>query len=62
MDARDRLQETSGVGMSRIAEEIVDGRVFDDASGVHDYDVVDEVSYNAEVVTDVHERDVPQFP
>jgi hypothetical protein len=48
--------------MTRIAEEIVDGRVFDNASGVHDYNVIDEVSDNAEVVTDVHERDVPQFP
>src|SRR5206468_1629372 len=37
-DARDAGKEASGVGMQRASEERGDGRVFDDAPGVHHAD------------------------
>ena len=55
----DRLQQRLGVGVADPGEELVGRRLFHDAPGVHDGDVVGPTSHHAKVVGDQDDRHLP---
>jgi hypothetical protein len=61
-EARDRGEETAGVGVKRLSEEILNRRGFDDLAGVHDDDPVGGAGDDAEVVRDDDHRDLESTP
>src|SRR5438876_11202614 len=52
VEARNRPEQTPRVRMLRVVEELPLRSAFDDASRVHDDDLVRDVGHNAEVVRD----------
>ena len=56
--AWDRMQQTLGVGMLRVGEQLIDGSPFDDPARVHHQHAVADVGDNSQIVRDHHDRGV----
>ena len=54
-ELRNRAEQTFGVWMLRTVEQIFDGRIFHDATGVHDSDRVGVFCDDAQVMRDQHD-------
>lgn len=46
-----RGHESTRVGMLRVLKDILDGAVFNDATQIHDRDVIGDLAHNGEVVS-----------
>jgi len=54
--AHDRGEETGGVGMARVLDDVARGAGFHDAAGVHHRDAVGHLARDADVVRDEDHR------
>ena len=55
--ARDRREQSDGVGVSRIGEDLIGGPLFDDMSQVHHRDSMSDLSHDGEIVGDKQVRE-----
>jgi hypothetical protein len=62
IETRGRLKQCPGVWMTWAIENFANGGLFDDASGIHDGDIVAHVRDNAEIMSDEQKREIEFLP
>jgi hypothetical protein len=62
IETRSRLEQCPGVRMTWAIENFTNRGLFDDASGIHDGDIVAHVCDNAEIMSDEQKREIEFLP